>query len=107
MTQKRKHLIFGLILDAIGYASYAFPVFGEGIDIIWAPLSAYIMIKMYEGTIGKVGGAISLIEEGLPFTDFVPTYTLMWVYRYILKKDSSLSDTSSDSTTNDETIIDI
>lgn len=106
MTQKRKHLIYGLILDVIGYASYAFPVFGEGIDIIWAPLSAYIMIKMYEGTIGKIGGAIELIEEGLPFTDFVPTYTLMWIYKYVIAKDKPVDKTNVDSKS-EETIIDI
>lgn len=85
MTKKKKDLIFGILLDAVGYASYVVPVFGEGIDIIWAPLSAYIMIKMYEGKTGVIGGAVELIEEALPFTDFVPTYTLMWIYKYVIK----------------------
>jgi hypothetical protein len=69
----------------IGILSYLVPGAGELADVIWAPLSLYIMIKMYKGTEGKVAGVISFIEEALPI-DFVPTFTLMWIYTYKIKK---------------------
>ena len=100
MNTKRKQLFIGLLLDAIGYASYALPFLGEEIDVVWAPLSAYIMTRMYQGTMGKVGGLIELVEEGLPFTDFIPTFTIMWIYKYIIKKDPAISEKK-------ETVIDI
>ena len=42
---------------------------------------------MYKGSIGKVGGIIAFVEEALPGLDFIPTFTLTWVYTYIIKKD--------------------
>lgn len=91
MNKKYKHLILGLLLDGIGYLSYAIPVLGESIDFIWAPLSAYILIKMYTGNEGRIAGAVEFFEEILPGTDFIPTYTLMWIYKYLLKKSEPIS----------------
>lgn len=78
-------LIYGLIFDAIGMLSYTIPLVTEIIDIIWAPLSAYILAKMYPGTIGKVAAIIDFLEEILPETDIIPTFTLTWIYVYIIK----------------------
>jgi hypothetical protein len=40
------------------------PLFGEFSDVIWAPMAAYLMTRMYkEG--GKVGGG-NFIEEIVP-----------------------------------------
>ena len=89
MTQHKDHkqlkLILGLIFDAIGYVSYLLPGFAEVSDVIWAPASAYLMTRMYKGVSGKVGAGIAFVEEILPFTDFVPTFTLMWLYTYVLR----------------------
>lgn len=87
---KTLKLILGIIFDLIGYASYFIPGFAELSDIIWAPLSAWLMTRMYKGTSGKVGAVITFIEEALPFTDAIPTFTLMWLYTYVInpkKKD--------------------
>lgn len=96
---KTLKLILGIIFDLIGYVSYILPGFAEVSDIIWAPLSAWLMTRMYKGTSGKVGAVITFIEEALPFTDAVPTFTLMWLYTYIInpKKDND----------DDEKVIDI
>ena len=76
---KKSHkLIFGLICDLLGYVSFLFPPF----DFIWAPLSGYLMTKLYEGKKGKIVGIIVFIEEALPFLDFIPTFTIMWMYSY-------------------------
>jgi len=44
------------------------------------------MIWMYKGFLGKIGGTVSFLEEILPFSDFVPTFTLVWIYKYLIKK---------------------
>ena len=79
---KNKKLLLGLLFDACGYISYIFPPF----DFIWAPLSAYLMTKLYKGTSGKVAAVISFIEEALPLVDVIPSFTLMWIYTYVFSK---------------------
>jgi len=80
---KNKKLFLGILFDAVGYVSYLFPGFGELSDIIWAPISAWLMMKMYKGNTGKVAGVVSFVEEVLPGFDVIPTFTLTWMYAYI------------------------
>lgn len=86
-SDKKTKLILGILFDLIGMLSYVVPIFAEVTDLIWAPISGFIMMAMYKGTTGKVAGVISFIEEVFPFIDFIPTFTLTWVYKYIIKKD--------------------
>ena len=81
MNNKYKKLVLSIILDIIGLIPIPF------IDVAWAPLSAYLMTKMYKGKEGKLAGIITFIEEAIPFTDVIPTFTSMWVYSYIIKKE--------------------
>ena len=83
---KNNKLYIGLIFDLIGMISYIFPF----IDIVWAPLSAYLMMRLYRGNVGKVGGIISFLEEAIPGLDFFPSFTLTWCYVYLLKRDKSI-----------------
>ena len=46
---KYKKLFIGLIFDALGMVSYAIPGIGEFSDIIWAPISGWLMTRMYKG----------------------------------------------------------
>ncbi len=86
--KKQKQLLLSLLFDAIGMFSYALPFLGEvTIDVIWAPISGIILASMYKGTVGKVGGVISFLEELLPFTDILPTFTLTWIYTYYFSKE--------------------
>jgi hypothetical protein len=80
---KYKKLALGIFLDALGYVSYIFPGLGEFTDIIWAPLSAWIMTKLYKGKPGKVAAVVNFVEEALPGFDVIPTFTLMWLYTYV------------------------
>ena len=41
---------------------------------------------MYKGTEGKIASVLVFVEEVLPFTDVVPTFTLMWLYTFVWKK---------------------
>lgn len=85
-STKYFQLVAGLFFDAIGMISYTIPMAAEIIDIIWAPISAIILAKMYPGRIGKVAAIIDFLEEILPQTDLIPTFTITWIYVYILKK---------------------
>lgn len=87
-SDKNTKLVLGIIFDLIGMLSYIVPVFAEVTDVFWAPLSVFIMTAMYKGTVGKVAGVISFIEEVFPFIDFIPTFTLTWIYKYIIKKEA-------------------
>jgi len=77
---KKQKLLIGLLFDLIGMLSYVFPL----TDIVWAPLSAYLMIKLYKGNVGKIGGLVSFLEEAIPGLDFFPSFTLTWCYVYLL-----------------------
>ena len=85
--KKQKQLLLSLLFDAIGMFSYALPFLGEFADFAWAPISGIILASMYKGTVGKVGGVISFLEELLPFTDVLPTFTLTWIYTYYFSKE--------------------
>lgn len=85
VDNKRRDLVLGILFDAIGMLSFTVPFIGEFSDVIWAPLAGFLMTWMYKGTIGKVGGVITFLEEILPFTDFIPTFTLTWIYNYWIK----------------------
>ena len=88
-NQKYKLLRKGLLFDAIGMITMAIPLIGPFLDILWAPYAAKKMSEMYSGTEGKVASAIVFIEELLPMTDFIPTFSLMWIYTFVWKKSPS------------------
>lgn len=75
------HIALCIILDIIGYASFSLPILGEVSDLIWAPLSGFIFYRLFGGKVGILGGGFSFIEELLPFTDFIPTFTIAWFLR--------------------------
>jgi hypothetical protein len=79
-------LILGIIFDTIGMLSFVIPGVGEFSDVNWAPLASFLIYKMYKGTEGKIGGLITFVDEILPGLDVIPTFTLMWVYRFMIKK---------------------
>lgn len=89
---KNQLLIKGLIYDAIGMASYAVPVIGPFLDLIWAPYAAKLMSGMYPGKKGKIASVIVFLEEILPGTDIIPTFTLMWLYTFVWKKETTHND---------------
>ena len=85
-NHKQRNLFLGIVFDLIGMLSFTIPLVGEFSDVVWAPVSAILMAYMYKGTIGKVAGILEFIEEAIPFTDFIPTFTLTWIYTYVLQK---------------------
>jgi hypothetical protein len=78
---KYKKLALSIIFDIIGFITI--------IDLIWAPLSGYLMTKMYKGKKGKIAGVISFLEEIIPGLDIIPTFTIMWLITYVFNKEES------------------
>jgi len=85
-TNKFGLLALSLLFDAIGMLSFAVPGIGEFSDVIWAPVSALLIYKMFKGVEGKIGGMVSFLEEIIPGLDIIPTFTLTWIYKYVIKK---------------------
>ena len=84
MDKKYMKLLLSIILDVIGYFTII------PIDIAWAPISGFIMTRMYKGSKGKIAGIISFLEEIIPFIDIFPTFTIMWIYTYLISNEKKL-----------------
>jgi hypothetical protein len=80
------NIAFCLLMDLIGCASYIVPGIAEFLDVVWAPISAYIFYKTFGGKVGQIGAAINFIEEILPGTDIVPSFTIAWFYKKHLQE---------------------
>jgi hypothetical protein len=84
MKKEKPHLpnIFACIaLDIIGMASYFIPAFAEFGDIIWAPISGFFFYVLFGGRFGMLGGVLNFLEEIIPFTDIIPSFTIAWFIR--------------------------
>ncbi len=79
-NNKKQKLLLSIFFDALGMLSFTIPMIGEFEDVIWAPLAYWLMTKMYAGSMGKVAGIITFLEEISPGLDFIPTFTLAWFY---------------------------
>lgn len=90
---KKKLLIKSVVYDIIGMASMSVPLIGPFLDLLWAPYAARTMSRMYPGGKGKIASVIVFLEEILPFTDIIPTFTLMWLYTYVWKKEPASHET--------------
>ena len=97
MSKRPGLLIFCIVMDLIGYATYAIPLIGEIGDIVWAPLSAIIFFITFGGWKGAVGGIFNFIEEIFVGTDFIPSFTIMWFIKNVLNKKSTTAVTSNPS----------
>ncbi|WP_316633971.1 hypothetical protein [uncultured Flavobacterium sp.] len=83
---RTRKLLLGLLLDGIGMISFSIPLIGEFSDVVWAPIAAFIMTRMYKGRVGKVASVLTFLEEIMPFTDVIPSFTLTWIYTYYFQK---------------------
>ena len=83
--QTSTSLIFCVLMYFNGYSSYALPVLSEFGDIIWAPISALIFFRTFGGWKGAFGGLFNFVEEILPGLDFIPSFTIMWLWQRMKK----------------------
>lgn len=95
VTKKSPSLLFCVVMDLLGYATYAIPVLGEFGDLLWAPISALIFFRTFGGWKGAFGGIFNFVEEILPGLDFIPTFTLTWLFQNFRKPVSSSNKTTN------------
>lgn len=88
--EKVKKLLLGLLFDGIGMISFSIPLLGEFSDVIWAPIAAFIMTRMYKGRVGRVASILTFVEEIIPFTDVIPSFTITWIYTYYFQKQNKI-----------------
>jgi len=62
-------------MDLAGDASELIPVLGEFTDVAFAPVEAGLLKVLFQSNL--IAG-FGFVEEILPFTDVVPTFTLAW-----------------------------
>jgi hypothetical protein len=85
--EKLPSLAFCIVMDLLGMATFAALGLGEWFDLIWAPISAMIFYRTFGGMTGAIGSMANLVEEILPFTDFIPTFTIGYFYtKHKMKK---------------------
>jgi hypothetical protein len=78
---KNRLLLMSLAIDFMGMLSYLFPIAGEWTDIATSLLTALAIFRGYH----SVGwAAFGFFEEILPFTDIIPSATIVWFYRFVL-----------------------
>lgn len=90
MKNKYIKLIAGIVFDILGILPLFIPALGEIVDIIWAPVSSMVLLKMYGTRKGKYGAILNFLEELLPVTDFIPSFTITWCYFYFFEKEKIL-----------------
>ena len=90
MNKQQPSLIFCILMDVVGYATYAIPFLGEIGDIIWAPISSLIFMSTFGGWKGALGGIGNFVEEILPGTDFIPSFTIMYFIQNMQKKNTRM-----------------
>ena len=62
-------LFFCVLIDLVGLFTYLIPGAAESIDVVWAPISAFLLLQLF----GRMDvAAFGMVEELLPFTDFIP-----------------------------------
>jgi hypothetical protein len=74
-------------MDLLGSATFLLPGLGEWFDILWAPVSAMLFFNSFGGKVGRIGSIINFAEEILPFTDFIPTFTIAYFHNHYFKKE--------------------
>lgn len=75
------HIALCVLMDLVGMFTYSMPVLGEFADVIWAPFAAFVFFKLFGGKMGLFGGSFAFLEEIIPFTDIIPTFTIAWFIR--------------------------
>jgi hypothetical protein len=75
------NLFLCLLLDLVGMATYFIPALGEFTDVVWAPISGFLFFILFGGRFGLIGAALNFLEEIIPFTDIIPSFTIAWFIR--------------------------
>eukprot|EP00759_Apiculatamorpha_spiralis_P014807 PhF_6_TR21599/c0_g1_i1/m.30779 len=87
---KRPSILACLFMDFLSVLSVFLPGLGELSDFMWAPITYAIFHQVFgSGLPGRsFAGIITFVKEVLPFTDFLPTYTLFRVLIFVMEATS-------------------
>ncbi len=86
---KRRKLQLAILIDMAGILSFLIPGLGEWVDLIWAPISGYMIYLLFPNR--KKMAFIGALEEAIPFLDVIPTAYLTWRQEYVKDKEKTLS----------------
>ncbi|MEO6070428.1 MAG: hypothetical protein ABIN57_10535 [Chitinophagaceae bacterium] len=76
-------LPFCLLMDFLGFAFVAIPLIGPFVEMLFAPISAFIYFRTFGGgKRGLLGGMFNFFEELIPGLDLIPTFTITWFMQY-------------------------
>lgn len=91
-NDKKSKMIYALAIDSIGYISYLIPGIAELTDIFWAPVAAVLVFLLYKFKLklAFLGALAILVEELIPFVDFIPTALLLWLLIYVFEKKDTI-----------------
>ena len=67
-------------LDLAGDASELIPILGEATDLGFAPVEAGMIKLLFQS---NLLAGLGFLEEILPFTDVVPTFTISWCLQHL------------------------
>ena len=83
-----------VLLDLAGDASELVPILGEFTDVGFAPVEAILIKTLFKS---NILAGLGFVEEILPFTDVVPTFTISWCLKnlYALATPRSVHHASS------------
>ena len=70
-------LVICLAIDLIGTSSELIPFVGELSDVVWAPVAALLLRRLFGNN--NILAVLEFTEELLPFTDLLPLATIGWV----------------------------
>ena len=82
---------FCLVMDILGCAFVMIPLIGPFIEMLFAPVSAFIYYRTFGGAKGIFGGVFNFIEELIPGIDFIPTFTITWFIQYAARKKETMT----------------
>ena len=87
-----KHLKLGasVVMDLLGMATFLIPGVAELADLVWAPVAAIVHFLLYRSWPGAAGGLVTFVEEILPVSDWVPSFTLNWIFHYMIREKKTL-----------------
>lgn len=76
-------LMLCFLFDFIGMVTYMIPMLGEFGDLLWAPIQGMFIYAMVGAErYGWFLVCLGFAEEILPMTDFVPSCTIAWIWKY-------------------------
>ena len=90
--EKSTKLTIAIALDIVGMMSFLVPGVAELTDVVWAPIAAVANFLLFRGFTGAAGGMGTFLEELLPATDWIPSFTITWGIKYIVRENQAIAE---------------